>query len=691
MPRATPLEDYRNIGIMAHIDAGKTTTTERVLYYTGKSHKIGEVHDGAATMDWMEQEQERGITITSAATTAYWNDKRINIIDTPGHVDFTIEVERSLRVLDGAVALLDANQGVEPQTETVWRQADKYGVPRMIFVNKMDKIGADFFLSVQMVKDRLGAKPLVIQLPLGVESSFKGIIDLVRMKAVVWDDEALGASFHDEDIPADLVDQAKEYHELLVELASEVDEGATEAYLEGKAPTEAELKALIRKGTINNLFVPILCGSAFKNKGVQPMLDAVVDYLPSPLDVAAVKGIDVKTGEEVTRAPKDEAPLSMLAFKIMNDPFVGSLTFCRIYSGKVESGTTLVNTVKDKKERIGRMLLMHANHREDIKEAYTGDIVALAGLKDVTTGDTLCDPAKPVILERMEFPDPVIEVAVEPKSKSDQEKLGVALHRLAQEDPSFRVSVDHESGQTIIKGMGELHLDIIVDRMRREFNVEANVGAPQVAFRETVSKRADVDYTHKKQTGGSGQFARVKMTIEPNEQGKGFEFENKVVGGNVPKEYIPGVAKGVQSVVESGILAGFPMLDVKVTLTDGAYHDVDSSVMAFEIAARAAFREGALKAGPKLLEPIMKVEVVTPEDYVGGIIGDLTSRRGQVRGQESRGNASVISAMVPLANMFGYVNNLRSMSQGRAQFTMQFDHYAQAPQGVAEEVKAKFA
>ena len=691
MPRATPLEDYRNIGIMAHIDAGKTTTTERVLYYTGKSHKIGEVHDGAATMDWMEQEQERGITITSAATTAFWKDKRINIIDTPGHVDFTIEVERSLRVLDGAVALLDANQGVEPQTETVWRQADKYGVPRMIFVNKMDKIGADFFLSVQMVKDRLGAKPVVLQLPIGVELSFKGIVDLVRMKAVIWDDEALGASFHDEEIPADLAEQAKQYHEQLVELASEVDEAATEAYLEGKAPTEAELKALIRKGTINSLFVPILCGSAFKNKGVQPMLDAVVDYLPSPVDVPPVNGIDVKTGEEVTRAPKDDAPLSMLAFKIMNDPFVGSLTFCRIYSGKVESGTTLTNTVKDKKERIGRMLLMHANHREDIKEAYTGDIVALAGLKDVTTGDTLSDPTKPVILERMEFPDPVIEVAVEPKTKGDQEKLGVALHRLAQEDPSFRVSVDHELGQTIIKGMGELHLDIIVDRMRREFKVEANVGAPQVAFRETVSKRADVDYTHKKQTGGSGQFARVKMTIEPNEAGKGYEFVNKVVGGNVPKEYIPGVAKGVQGVVESGVLAGFPMLDVKVTLTDGAYHDVDSSVMAFEIASRAAFREGALKAGPKLLEPIMKVEVVTPEDYVGGIIGDLTSRRGQVRGQELRGNASIISAMVPLANMFGYVNNLRSMSQGRAQFTMQFDHYAQAPQGVAEEVKAKFA
>ena len=691
MPRATPLEDYRNIGIMAHIDAGKTTTTERILYYTGKSHKIGEVHDGAATMDWMEQEQERGITITSAATTAFWNGKRVNIIDTPGHVDFTIEVERSLRVLDGAVALLDANQGVEPQTETVWRQADKYGVPRMIFVNKMDKIGADFFISVQMVKDRLGANPIILQLPLGVESSFRGIIDLIRMKTVVWDDESLGAKFHDEEIPADLLDQAKQYREMLVEQAVEVDEAATEAYLEGKEPCEAELKALIRKGTVTSQFVPILCGSAFKNKGVQPLLDAVVDYLPSPLDVPPVEGIDVKTGESTTREPKDDAPLSMLAFKIMNDPFVGSLTFCRIYSGKVDSGTTLVNTVKDKKERIGRMLLMHANHREDIKEAFTGDIVALAGLKDVTTGDTLCDPAKPVILERMEFPEPVIEVAVEPKTKGDQEKLSVALHRLAQEDPSFRVSVDHESGQTIIKGMGELHLDIIVDRMRREFKVEANVGAPQVAYRETVSKRAEEDYTHKKQTGGSGQFARIKLVIEPNEQGKGFEFENKVVGGNVPKEYIPGVQKGVQSVIDSGVLAGFPMLDVKVTLVDGAYHDVDSSVMAFEIAGRQGFREGARKAAPKLLEPMMKVEVVTPEDYVGGIIGDLTSRRGQVRGQESRGNAAVISAMVPLANMFGYVNTLRSMSQGRAQFTMQFDHYAQVPQAVAEEVQAKFA
>ncbi|GFO82604.1 MAG: elongation factor G [Methyloceanibacter sp.] len=691
MPRQTPLKDYRNIGIMAHIDAGKTTTTERVLYYTGKSHKIGEVHDGAATMDWMEQEQERGITITSAATTAFWKDKRINIIDTPGHVDFTIEVERSLRVLDGAVALLDANQGVEPQTETVWRQADKYRVPRMIFVNKMDKIGADFYMSLDTIKERLGANPIVLQLPIGAEADFAGIVDLVRMKAVVWDDESLGATFHDEDIPADLQDKAQEYRDALIEQAVEVDEEAMEAYLEGKEIPEETLKKLIRKGACDLEFVPILCGSAFKNKGVQPLLDAVVDYLPSPLDVPAIKAIDVKTEEEVDRPASDDAPLSMLAFKIMNDPFVGSLTFCRIYSGKVESGQTLANTVKDKKERIGRMLLMHSNHREDIKEAFAGDIVAIAGLKDVTTGDTLCDPNKQVILERMEFPEPVIEVAVEPKTKGDQEKLGVALNRLAQEDPSFRVSVDHESGQTIIKGMGELHLDIIVDRMKREFKVEANVGAPQVAYRETITKPSQVDYTHKKQTGGSGQFARVKMEIEPTEAGEGFVFENKVVGGNVPKEFIPGVEKGVQSVVDAGVLAGFPILDVKCTLVDGASHDVDSSVMAFEIASRAAFREAALKAGPKLLEPIMKVEVVTPEEYVGGIIGDLTSRRGQVRGQESRGNATVINAMVPLANMFGYVNTLRSMSQGRAQFTMQFDSYAQVPQAVAEEVQAKFA
>jgi elongation factor G len=691
MARSTPIKRYRNIGIMAHIDAGKTTTTERILYYTGISHKIGEVHDGAATMDWMEQEQERGITITSAATTTFWHDKRVNIIDTPGHVDFTIEVERSLRVLDGAVALLDANQGVEPQTETVWRQADKYSVPRMIFVNKMDKTGADFFMSVRMIKDRLGANTLVIQLPIGAEADFLGVVDLVRMKAIVWNDESLGAEFHEEEIPADLAEQAKEYHNTLVEQAVELDEAAMEAYLDGKEIPVEKLMELIRKGTINLDFVPVLCGTAFKNKGVQPLLDAVVAYLPSPLDVPAIKAIDVKSEEEVTRLPADDEPLSMLAFKIMNDPFVGSLTFCRVYSGKVESGQTLINTVKDKKERIGRMLLMHANHREDIKEAYAGDIVAIAGLKDVTTGDTLSEINNQVILERMEFPDPVIEVAVEPKTKSDQEKLGVALHRLAQEDPSFRVTVDHESGQTIIKGMGELHLDIIVDRMRREFGVEANVGAPQVAYRETVSKPSNVDYTHRKQTGGSGQFARVKLTIEPNEQGAGYEFVNKVVGGNVPKEFIPGVQKGVQSVIDAGILAGFPILDVKVTLTDGASHDVDSSVMAFEIASRAAFREGAMKAGPKLLEPMMKVEAVTPEDYVGGIIGDLTGRRGQVRGQESRGNAVVIRAMVPLANMFGYVNTLRSMSQGRAQFTMEFDHYSQVPQAVAEEVQAKFA
>jgi elongation factor G len=691
MARQTPIEDYRNIGIMAHIDAGKTTTTERILYYTGKSHKIGEVHDGAATMDWMEQEQERGITITSAATTAFWKGKRINIIDTPGHVDFTIEVERSLRVLDGAVALLDANQGVEPQTETVWRQGDKYNIPRMIFVNKMDKIGADFFDSVASVIDRLGAKPIVVQLPIGAESDFKGIIDLVRMKGVVWDEDTLGASFRDIEIPAGLAEKAKEYREKLIEMAVEVDDEAMEAYLEGKEPDEAKLKQLIRKGTISSHFYPVFCGSAFKNKGVQPLLDGVLDYLPSPVDIPPIKAIDLKTGEETVRKSSDSEPLAMLAFKIMNDPFVGSLTFCRIYSGKVETGMQLINTVKDKKERIGRMLLMHANSREDIKEAYAGDIVAIASLKDVITGDTLSDPNKAVILERMEFPNPVIEVAVEPKTKADQEKMGMALNRLAQEDPSFRVTTDPESGQTIIKGMGELHLEIIVDRMKREFKVEANVGAPQVAYRETITRRQEVDYTHKKQTGGSGQFARVKIVLEPQEPGAGFEFESKVVGGSVPKEYIPGVEKGVRSVLDNGVLAGFPMLDLKVSLIDGAYHEVDSSALAFEIAARAAFREAAQKAGPKLLEPIMKVEVVSPEDYVGGVIGDLTGRRGQILGQEMRGNATVINAMVPLANMFGYVNTLRSMSQGRAQFTMQFDHYAQVPQNVAEEVQAKFA
>ncbi len=691
MPRTHPIEDYRNFGIMAHIDAGKTTTTERVLYYSGKSHKIGEVHDGAATMDWMEQEQERGITITSAATTTFWNDKRLNIIDTPGHVDFTIEVERSLRVLDGAVALLDANAGVEPQTETVWRQADKYKVPRMIFVNKMDKIGADFFRCVDMIKERLGARPVVLQLPIGAESEFAGCVDLIRMQAIVWEDESLGAKFDYVDIPADLADKAAEYREQLVETAVEQDEAALEAYLEGEEPDVDQLKALIRKGTVSTDFIPILCGSAFKNKGVQPLLDAVVDFLPSPVDVPAIKGIDPKSEETIERKSSDDEPLSLLAFKIMNDPFVGSLTFCRIYSGKLDAGVSLLNTVKEKRERVGRMLQMHSNHREDIKEAYAGDIVAIAGLKETTTGDTLCDATKPVILERMEFPDPVIEIAVEPKTKGDQEKMGMALNRLAAEDPSFRVKTDEESGQTILAGMGELHLDILVDRMKREFKVEANIGAPQVAYRETITQLNEIDYTHKKQTGGSGQFARVKLVLEPQQAGEGFEFASEIVGGNVPKEYIPGVQKGIESVMTSGVLAGFPMVDVKVRLIDGAYHDVDSSVMAFEIASRAAFREGVQKASPKLLEPIMKVEVVTPEEYMGDIIGDLNSRRGQIQGTEARGIATVVNAMVPLANMFGYVNTLRSMSQGRAQYTMQFDHYEQVPQAVAQEVQAKFA
>ncbi|WP_349357388.1 elongation factor G [Stappia sp.] len=691
MSRTHKIEDYRNFGIMAHIDAGKTTTTERILFYTGKSHKIGEVHDGAATMDWMEQEQERGITITSAATTAFWNEKRLNIIDTPGHVDFTIEVERSLRVLDGAVALLDANAGVEPQTETVWRQADKYHVPRMIFVNKMDKLGADFYRCVEMIKKRLGATPLVLQLPVGAENEFAGLVDLMKMKALIWRDESLGAQWDEVDIPADLVEKAQEYREAMIETAVEADEAAMEAYLEGKEPSIEELKALVRKGTIAGDFVPVLCGSAFKNKGVQPLLDAVVDFLPSPVDVADIRGIDPKTEEEITRKSGDEQPLGMLAFKIANDPFVGSLTFCRIYSGVLTKGVSLLNTVKGKRERIGRMMQMHSNSREDIEVAYAGDIVAVAGLKETTTGDTLCDPNKPVILERMEFPDPVIEIAVEPKTKSDQEKMGIALNRLAAEDPSFRVKTDEESGQTIIAGMGELHLDIIVDRMKREFKVEANIGAPQVAYRETITRQAEVDYTHKKQTGGSGQFARIKIVIEPAEAGEGFSFESTIVGGSVPKEYIPGVQKGIESVMTSGPLAGFPMVDIKAKLIDGAYHDVDSSVLAFEIAARAGFREAIAKGAPKLLEPIMKVEVVTPEDYMGDVIGDLNSRRGQITGTENRGVVTVVNAMVPLANMFGYVNNLRSMSQGRAQYSMVFDHYEQVPQAVAQEVQAKFA
>jgi elongation factor G len=691
MPRTTPLERYRNIGIMAHIDAGKTTTTERILYYTGRSYKIGEVHEGTATMDWMEQEQERGITITSAATTCFWRDHRINIIDTPGHVDFTIEVERSLRVLDGAVTVFDAVAGVEPQSETVWRQADKYGVPRICFVNKMDRIGANFFRCVDMIVDRLGAKPAVVQLPMGIESEFSGIIDLVRMKAVKWLDEALGAKFDVIDIPADMAQLAAEYRHKLLEVVVEEDDAALEAYLAGKEPDEATLIRCIRRGTVAFHFVPVLCGSAFKNKGVQPLLDGVVDFLPAPTDVPAIKGVKMGTDEPIVRHASDDEPFAGLAFKIMTDPFVGSLTFVRVYSGVLQSGTQMLNSVKDNKERIGRMLQMHANHREDIKEARAGDIVALAGLKNSTTGETLCDPNHPVVLERMEFPDPVIEIAVEPKTKGDQEKMGQALARLATEDPSFRVAVDHESGQTIIKGMGELHLEIIVDRMKREFKVEANIGAPQVAYRETITRIADVDYTHKKQTGGSGQYARVKMRFEPMASGFGFEFENDVVGGTVPKEYVPGVEKGVKGSLDNGVLAGFPVIDLKVTLTDGAYHEVDSSALAFEIAARAAMKEGLAKAGPKLLEPIMRVEVVTPREYMGDAIGDLNSRRGRITGQDQRGNAEVINAMVPLANMFGYVNTLRSMSQGRAQYTMHFDHYEQVPQAVADEVRAKMA
>ncbi len=692
MARTTPLERYRNIGIMAHIDAGKTTTTERILYYTGKSYKIGEVHDGTATMDWMEQEQERGITITSAATTCFWRDHRINIIDTPGHVDFTIEVERSLRVLDGAVAVFDGVAGVEPQSETVWRQADKYKVPRICFVNKMDRIGANFFRCVDMIRDRLGATPIVTQLPIGLEADFVGIVDLLKMKALVWQDESLGAKFDEKDIPADMLDQAKEWRTKLVEAAVEFDDKAMEAYLEGREPDVDTLKKCIRLATISpKATVAVLCGAAFKNKGVQPMLDAVVDYLPAPIDMPPVEGTKPGKDDVLSRQVSDTEPFSALAFKIMNDPFVGSLTFIRIYSGRIESGAQILNTVKDKRERVGRMLLMHANTREEIKEANAGDIVALAGLKDTTTGDTLCDAAQPIVLERMEFPDPVIEVAVEPKTKSDQEKMGVALMRLAAEDPSFRVSSDPESGQTIIKGMGELHLEIIVDRMKREFKVEANVGAPQVAYRETISRVAEIDYTHKKQSGGSGQYARVKIRFEPLAPGSGYQFENDVVGGNVPKEFVPGVIKGLKNATETGILAGFPVTDLKCTLYDGAYHDVDSSALAFEIAARAAFREGMQKSGPKLLEPVMRVEVVTPEEYMGDVIGDLNSRRGQVTGMDQRGNARIVNAQVPLASMFGYVNTLRSMSQGRAQFTMHFDHYAEVPRNVSDEIQAKLA
>ena len=690
MARSHPLNMYRNIGIMAHIDAGKTTTTERILFYTGKSYKIGEVHDGAATMDWMEQEQERGITITSAATTCFWNDHRINIIDTPGHVDFTIEVERSLRVLDGAVACFDGVAGVEPQSETVWRQADKYGVPRMCFINKLDRTGANFKYCVQSIIDRLGAKPAVLYIPIGLEADLKGLVDLVHNRAIIWKDESLGADFFYEDIPADLADEAAKYRSDLIELAVEQDDDAMEAYLEGNEPDVATLKALIRKGTLNQSFVPVCCGSAFKNKGVQPLLDAVVDYLPSPLDIEDVQGVKMDSLEPDSRPAADDAPFSALAFKVMNDPFVGSLTFIRIYSGTLVKGTYL-NSVKDKKEKVGRMLEMHANERKDVDEAFAGDIIALAGMKETTTGDTLCAERAPIILERMEFPEPVIELSVEPKTKADQEKMGIALNRLSAEDPSFRVSTDHESGQTIIKGMGELHLDIIVDRMRREFKVEANVGAPQVAYREYLAREVDVDYTHKKQSGGSGQFGRIKFTVKPGERGTGIIFKDEVKGGNIPKEYIPSVEKGMRETAESGSLIGFPIIDFEITLYDGAYHDVDSSALAFEIAGRAGMREAAQKAGIKLLEPIMKVEVVSPEEYLGDVIGDMNSRRGQIQGTDSRGNAQVVESMVPLANMFGYVNQLRSFTQGRANYSMFFNHYDEVPSNVAAEIKEKLA
>jgi elongation factor G len=690
MARTHDLKDYRNFGIMAHIDAGKTTVTERILFYSGKSHKIGEVHDGAATMDWMEQEQERGITITSAATTTQWLGRRLNIIDTPGHVDFTIEVERSLRVLDGAVCVLDSNAGVEPQTETVWRQGDKYRVPRIVFCNKMDKIGADFDKCLTDIKERLGARPIAIQMPIGAEDDFKGVIDLVRMKAIVWKTEDMGAEYTEMDIPAELKDRADELRLEMIEAAVELDEAAMEAYLEGTEPDFDTLQTLLRKAVLSSAFFPVLCGSAFKNKGVQTLLDAVVAYLPSPLEVPAIRGIDAKTEEETVRKSSDDEPLSLLAFKIMDDPY-GVLTFARIYSGKLSKGSTVLNSTRGKTERIGRMVLMHSNSREEIADAYAGDIVALVGLKDARTGDTLCDVAKPVILEKMEFPDPVIEMAVEPKTKADQEKMGLALAKLSTEDPSFYVSTDEESGQTIIKGMGELHLDIKVDILRRQHKIDVNVGAPQVAYRETITKSTEIDYTHKKQTGGTGQFARVKFVVEPGEENSGMVFESKVVGGNVPKEYLPGVEKGLNSVMTSGNIIGFPMVDVKVTLMDGAYHEVDSSAIAFEIASRAALREAITKAGPVLLEPIMKVEVVSPEEYLGSVIGDLNSRRGQIAGTTSRGNAQVVNAMVPLANMFGYVNNLRSMSQGRAAYTMSFDHYSEVPRNVADEVVAKYA
>ncbi|MCE2483526.1 MAG: elongation factor G [Alphaproteobacteria bacterium] len=691
MARVTPLERYLNIGIMAHIDAGKTTTTERILYYTGRSHRMGEVHDGAATMDWMEQEQERGITITSAATTCFWRDHRINIIDTPGHVDFTIEVERSLRVLDGAVAVFDGVAGVEPQSETVWRQADKYRVPRICFVNKMDRVGADFFRCVDMIADRLAAVPLVTQLPLGREAGYRGVVDLVRDRAVVWRDETLGAEYIEQDIPPDMAEQAAAYRASLIETAVEQEDGALEAYLDGAEPDPETLLRCLRRGTVAGAFVPVLNGSAFKNKGVQLLLDAVVDYLPAPTDVPAIGGVDPANGAEIERRSDDAEPFAALAFKIMADPFVGSLTFARVYSGVVESGQRVENSTKGRKERVGRMLQMHANAREDVATARSGDIVALAGLKFTATGDTLCAPGDQVVLESLEVPDPVMEVAVEPKTTADQQKLAAAMARIAQEDPSFQVASDPESGQTVIKGMGELHLEVIVERLRREFNVGANVGMPQVAYRETITRAGEVDHIHRKQTGGAGQYARVRIAFEPLAPGAGVEFADTVRGGAVPGEYLPGVEAGIRGVAESGLLAGFPVIDFKAILVDGDSHDVDSSSLAFEIAARAAFREAAPRLGLRLLEPIMRVEVVTPEAYLGDVIGDLSSRRGQVRGTCARASATIVDARVPLANMFGYVNALRSASQGRAQFTMHFDHYQQVPEAVFEQVRAKFA
>ena len=689
MPRLTPLKDYRNIGIMAHIDAGKTTTTERILYYTGVSHKIGEVHEGTATMDWMEQEQERGITITSAATTCSWRDININIIDTPGHVDFTIEVERSLRVLDGAVAVFCSVGGVEPQSETVWRQADKYGVPRLAFINKMDRVGADFFRGVQMIKDRLKANPLPIQLPVGKEENFKGVIDLVRMKAVIWTDESLGADYSEIEIPAELLEEAKEYREKMIEEISSHDDALMEKYLSGEELTEQEIMSAIRTGTIAIRFCPVICGSSFKNKGVQNLLDAVVDYMPSPMDIPAIKGIDVDSGAEIERIASDTEPFSALGFKIMTDPFVGQLTFFRVYSGVANAGSYIYNSTKGKKERLGRILKMHANKREEIKEVFAGDIAAAVGLKYTTTGDTLCDEDKQVILESIEFPEPVISIAIEPKTKAEQEKLGFGLQKLASEDPSFRVKTDEETGQTIISGMGELHLEIIVDRLKREFKVEANVGKPQVAYRETITKKVKVEGKFVRQSGGRGQYGHVWLEIEPQEAGKGFEFVDAIKGGVVPREYIPAVGKGAQEATDNGVLAGFPVVDVKVTLIDGSYHEVDSSEMAFKIAGSMGFKEGCAKAGPIILEPIMSVEVVVPEDYMGDVIGDLNSKRGRIMGMDSRAGAQVVSAMVPLASMFGYSTDLRSATQGRATYAMTFDHYEPVPKSVAEEIVAK--